>query len=272
MATNSAYVVEFQAFYDNANSFIIKELAAVNLSDCTFIHLHLLPPYSKANLNRAKLRSVRWLEHNYHGLKWEGGNVSYSVDSLRKLLNSFNCIYTKGLQKCNFLKELTAPDSSTKIFNLTYTEIIPNLSSVSQTLCPIEMEHCNGCKRCALKNAVYLADWLRSNFTTVALDFHREVDRNKSFFIFPSTIKHKCGLYFDVLAGTICCVWCGRKFETDPGGKNNFHCMHSSTRGMYLQNVPSALDHIVPRRSVGLYDRHISRVTADECDYRSSDG
>lgn len=96
-------LIEFQAFKDNNNRFIIKEFALV--SEQCQIHIIFKPPYSKDVLASLRQRTVRWLERYYHHIKWEDGCVVYNERLIRKLCEPFSVIFTKGSEKANFLKQ-----------------------------------------------------------------------------------------------------------------------------------------------------------------------
>lgn len=96
-------VVEFHAFTDNKNQFIIKELAIVGDSFQTQIVFR--SPYCKCVLNQKQQRTARWLSRHFHGIKWEEGSIDYNEDIIRTLCKPFNKIYSKGLEKVRFLNE-----------------------------------------------------------------------------------------------------------------------------------------------------------------------
>lgn len=98
-----AAVVEFQGFTDNNNRFIVKELAIV--SEHFQTQIVFKPPYCKCALDDKQQRSARWLIRHLHGIKWEEGSIEYNENLIRTLCKPFTKIYTKGLEKVNFLKE-----------------------------------------------------------------------------------------------------------------------------------------------------------------------
>ncbi|KAG8241699.1 hypothetical protein J6590_081433 [Homalodisca vitripennis] len=62
-------VVEFDAFKDNDNRFIVKEF--VIISHLFRAHMVFKPPYDKGKLNSKMARTARWLERHFHNIKWE---------------------------------------------------------------------------------------------------------------------------------------------------------------------------------------------------------
>lgn len=97
-------VIDFHGFRDNNNRFIVKELAIVGDSFQTQVLFK--PPYDQNVLNAKMQRNTRWLTRNVHGIKWEEGGVPYDEEIIRTLCRPFNIIYTKGLEKVNFLQNL----------------------------------------------------------------------------------------------------------------------------------------------------------------------
>lgn len=96
-------VVEFQAFTDNTNRFIVKELAIVSENFLTQIVFD--SPYEFFNLNQKMQRSARWLSRHYHKIKWTEGSVPYDEELIRLLCQPFTTIYSKGLEKVQFLRQ-----------------------------------------------------------------------------------------------------------------------------------------------------------------------
>lgn len=134
-------VVEFHGFRDENNKWIIKELAVVGL----FFHFNVIfkSPYSKDCITCRKTRqSISWLEHNYHGIRWEDGFVPFKNSTVRELLKPFDVIYTKGLEKKQFLDQFhynVREIEESTIFN----------SNVAYCCC----FHKDNINKCALKNA-----------------------------------------------------------------------------------------------------------------------
>lgn len=95
-------MVEFHAFMDNDNNYIIKELAIV--SNHFFSVTVFKPPYSFEGLNSKAQRTARWLQRHHHCIRWGEGGVTYNEDLIRILCKPFAILYTKGLEKAKFLR------------------------------------------------------------------------------------------------------------------------------------------------------------------------
>lgn len=96
-------VVEFQAFQSNSNALILKELAII--SDWSVTVVVFSSPYPKNKLNRKMLKTAYWLETHYHGIAWSHEGIAFNSKLMKSLLAPFNVIYTKGLQKVEFLSK-----------------------------------------------------------------------------------------------------------------------------------------------------------------------
>lgn len=96
-------VVDFQAFSDNDNRFIVKEFALVGANFSTQIVFDA--PYELSNLNSKMQRSARWLSRCYHKIKWGECGVPYNEDLIRIMCQPFDIIYVKGLEKARFLRQ-----------------------------------------------------------------------------------------------------------------------------------------------------------------------
>lgn len=96
-------VVEFQAFSDNNNRFIVKEFAIY--SDNFTTQIVFDAPYDFSCLDSKMQRSARWLSRHHHKIKWSQGGVPYNENLLKNLCKPFTVIYTKGEEKANFLRQ-----------------------------------------------------------------------------------------------------------------------------------------------------------------------
>lgn len=247
-------VCEFQAFYNNDNEFVIKELVVIDIQNRGYTHLHFLPPFERTKLNGIKRRTATWLENHFHGLLWEEGNVKYNLNTIRSVLNQYSTIYTKGAEKQKFLKSIV----DVKVYDLDiFKSLIPKLpirqDEKYKIVCPIETGlHCvYGSMRCALYKAVHLANWLIRS--VLYCEYRREYDRLNSFYDDAERSSDhvkdivKSGFYAHT--DTICCVWCGKSYTSvcdvvEEHSKNSPFC--DSLIG-FVNNVPIALEHIVPR-------------------------
>lgn len=142
-------VVEFHGFRDSRDGWIVKELSIVG-SMITF-NIIFKSPYPKDCITcRKTRRSITWLERNYHKVLWEEGTVPFKHDLVYMLLKPFDTVYTKGLEKKEFLDQ----------FHIDVREIEENASADDpKTVCCCLPQHKNN-KKCALKSATMYYNFL----------------------------------------------------------------------------------------------------------------
>ncbi|CAI6357498.1 unnamed protein product [Macrosiphum euphorbiae] len=96
-------IVEVQCILGAKNKYFIKEMSIVDTA--TWATQHWIFKNSKTMQDNKSRKTNKWLEHNYHKLTIEYGDVEY--EELSRILNSlkFTCIYVKGEQKKQMLAE-----------------------------------------------------------------------------------------------------------------------------------------------------------------------
>lgn len=157
-------IVDFQAFKDNCNNFIVKECAVTSPDYCFIQHWIIAPPYDFYTLSSQKRKEAIWLQLNYHGLKWSDGGIKYSVflNELQKVCSKGIRIFAKGSDKCDWLKVIL----NTNIIDLEGFNV-PRFKALMQTTyIPVLrcFYHCKDKKRiCALTNAYKLKLWVVAN-------------------------------------------------------------------------------------------------------------
>lgn len=103
------YIVEFQGFRRSSNILLPKELAILPLNGEALPTICLFKPPCKWNRLLEKERDVnQWLQSKFHGIPWRSGMVPHSclIRVIQDSLKDASHIYTKGLEKKNFLKEI----------------------------------------------------------------------------------------------------------------------------------------------------------------------
>jgi hypothetical protein len=136
-----AAVVEFHGFKDNDNRFIVKELAIVGRNFQSQIVFK--SPFSFYYLNSKMRRTARWLTRNFHHIKWDDTGVPYDEQIIRDLCKTFKVIYTKGLEKAEFLRE----------FHHNVREIDWDRGEPGEVQCLLPQHRGSSCGRCALQSA-----------------------------------------------------------------------------------------------------------------------
>jgi len=93
----STAIIDFHCILGKDNEYMIKEMSVVDVE--TWATQHWIFKNSKSIQDNKSRKTNKWLEHNYHKLSLEYGDVEY--EELSRVLNSlkFSFIYVKGDQK-----------------------------------------------------------------------------------------------------------------------------------------------------------------------------
>jgi len=152
-------VVDIQAFLDDHNEFIVKELTIVDVQTKAMQHWIFKPPYSFRCLQNGSQRTNRWLSKYYHKLDWTLGDVSYSqLPIILEYLNRNYCIiFVKGEKKKKLL-ERHCPDSLVLELEKYGCGCLRNLSPKNHTSCLYHNE--KNKKVCTLYRATGLVEWI----------------------------------------------------------------------------------------------------------------
>jgi hypothetical protein len=226
-----ACVLDFHAFQDNDNGFILKEVVLVNVENCMYTQFFFLPPFSFEQLNRSKQKSANWLTRHFHGLEWSSGELEYDLKILRKALSSYKVIYTRGLQKVDFINSFLVEDKNIKVIDCSLDFKKDKQMKVVCTL------HKNDLMNCAMRNAISLCEYILLG--NGILDYTRESDRLKSMDrINVKSLLAKHGYYYS--KGEIKCLCCEQStyIEHRKGTRSNV---------TYCANVPLSLETKIPR-------------------------
>lgn len=157
-------IIDFQAFKDNDNNFVVKECAITTTDYCFIHHWVIAPPYDFYKLSTQKRREATWLQLNGHGLKWCDGRIRYGefIKELRHMCAKKSRVFSKGREKCEFL---------TGILGVSVIAMdnygIPSIKTLMQdTYIPLlRCFYHNKHKKniCALTNAYKLMLWCTTN-------------------------------------------------------------------------------------------------------------
>ncbi|KAG8334559.1 hypothetical protein J6590_087476 [Homalodisca vitripennis] len=92
-------------------------------------------------------RTARWLERHFHNIKWEEGGIEYDEELIRALCKPFATVYTKGLEKVNFLSSFHN--------NVVDRNVVESQEAiVSDTHCILPQHNSGFTYACALKKAL----------------------------------------------------------------------------------------------------------------------
>lgn len=104
--TSKKCVVEFQAFRNNRDRFIIKELAFFDISTNVVNYFLFKSPYPFSLLNSKSSKTNKWLTKHLHHISWDEGFTQYS--ELDKIMchycQQYDEIYTTGDEKSQFIR------------------------------------------------------------------------------------------------------------------------------------------------------------------------
>lgn len=109
--------VEIQAFRNNQDRFIIKELVFLDLSTHVLNYFLFKPPFPFKLLNSKSARTNVWLAKNLHYIGWDEGFTHYK--ELNNIMNhycqQYDEIYTCGNEKSTWIQKYC----DSKVINLT---------------------------------------------------------------------------------------------------------------------------------------------------------
>lgn len=107
---NKRCIIEFQAFIDNSNEFIVKDLVILDLETNAVNYFLFKPPHSYKKLSAKAKRTNNWLTKHFHSITWNEGFVEYKeLDNITyHYCQQFGTIYTTGLKKVKFISQYTS--------------------------------------------------------------------------------------------------------------------------------------------------------------------
>lgn len=161
-----SYIVDFQAFKDLYNTFILKELVIVSLETDQVVHCLVKSPVYYHNLHPELRRRCDYLSKNYHKIRWGDGYVEFSdaIRLLRKTTQGSAKIYVKGSERVKYISDILGR----KVLDL---DKIGCPKAVDWTLqiarqCPY-FRHSNLPVQvhCSFKNALTYKDWFQNEFS-----------------------------------------------------------------------------------------------------------
>jgi hypothetical protein len=99
----SSAILDIQCVLGTDSHYLIKELSVIDTE--TYSTQHWIFKHDKSTQDAKSRRTNTWLEHFYHDLSLEYGDVEY--EEIGRILNSlkFDQIYVKGEQKQKIISE-----------------------------------------------------------------------------------------------------------------------------------------------------------------------
>lgn len=152
-------LVDVQGFKTDDNKFILKEIAILHKKQ---VHVLLIkPPFPYYNLTKTERRQVSWIERN-RAVYWKEGFMPYPQHKahIMNLLSDKN-VYTKGLEKVNWLKDIT---ENNNVYNLEDKSCPSLFNLYDKYEVSKDVFSCiYHSKACALKNVLCMAIWCEEN-------------------------------------------------------------------------------------------------------------
>lgn len=157
-----AAVLDFAGFQLKPFTFIIKELAFLDVYHGYHCRWTFLPPHPWENLSSKQRKTFSWLMRNGHSLDWESGDLPYSVlqSILSSLCVSYSVLYIKGLEKSKFLENLWGR----KVWDLNEFHC-PKIEALSYSAfhCPDHPPHF---RHCAFMKVAAYGTFIKENIST----------------------------------------------------------------------------------------------------------
>ncbi|VVC42802.1 Hypothetical protein CINCED_3A020181 [Cinara cedri] len=99
----SSAILDIQCVLRSDNKYQIKEMSIVDTD--TWATQHWIFKHTATAQDEKSRRTNKWLEHNYHQMYLEFGDIPY--DEISRILNSlkFDHIYIKGEQKRQLIQD-----------------------------------------------------------------------------------------------------------------------------------------------------------------------
>ena len=99
------YIIDFQAFKKPINSYVIKDMAILNINDGSLKLYTFKPPFEWDMLPIKYKVENKWLQNHYIHKNWTSGDVEYTEsENILNKLSKAKKVYVKGDQKCAWLK------------------------------------------------------------------------------------------------------------------------------------------------------------------------
>lgn len=148
-------VIEFQAFRDNKDEFVIKELVILDLITHVVYPFIFEAPFSANQLNDKARRTNKWITKHFHHIQWNEGLISYKHlnNIMYHFSNKFSHIYTRGSEKRQWIQQYTYHD----VFDIRMDK---DQQINYGPICTLTDHSYRTVTQCALQNAYRLANFL----------------------------------------------------------------------------------------------------------------
>lgn len=154
-------LIDVQGF-KHANKFILKEIYII--TDNKKFHAIIKSPFEYKQTNPKFRQEINWVTNNYHGIKWNDGNISLSsfLKSVKTALKG-KVVLCKGCEKMKWIEQI-------------FSGIISDCQNLENEGCNVKLHECvkndtnftctfhhNMTVHCAMRNVDFLKNWVINN-------------------------------------------------------------------------------------------------------------
>ena len=118
-------IIDIACLRGMEGTLVVKEFAAVSVGSAggeakSIQSFMFQPPYPEWAISKETRRTNNWVTANLHGIRWSHGHIPYTElkNILLETVIDYDKIYTKGLEKAEFLTDLIG----TKVHDLDKLE------------------------------------------------------------------------------------------------------------------------------------------------------
>jgi len=103
------YIIDFQAFKDEKNHYILKEVAIVSVFSDKVVHCLVKPPQAFCGLTPNCKALVNYLTSNQHGIFWEDGYMTApeTMRLIREVTRDAEKVLIKGSERAKYMSILS---------------------------------------------------------------------------------------------------------------------------------------------------------------------
>lgn len=155
--------VDMQGFKSYRNRFICKEFCLIDGNDV--YHAMIRSPYKFERLSSHYRRQAQWLNRNYHGLSFDGGDV-HIIEMKQKIFPKVlgKTILVKGVEKVNWLQHMFRDCGEINCVNVEDLNIDHSFEYNSYDICKNHRKTLTQKQYiCAKTNAMMLQDIAKRN-------------------------------------------------------------------------------------------------------------
>lgn len=159
---NEVAFIDIQGFKVFNNNFILKEVYIHIVAGDLNYHALIDSPFQFHQLNKIEKRQINWLTKNYHGIRWDEGDIALSqfLDDMKAVLRGKIIIF-KGVAKLKWLQIFFGSISIKEYINIEDLNCNFRLSEISENvdMCDYHKSTKKHNFVCAFRNVMNLRRW-----------------------------------------------------------------------------------------------------------------